>query len=68
MTVSVYNWNPVYDTHGKNNARINSASNGPPTMPNILRAICRIRFPKYCDRKARAIVNTGNIDNIFKHN
>jgi len=45
-------------THGKNNARIKSASNGPPTIPNILRAICRIRLPKYCDRKARAIVNS----------
>lgn len=43
---------------GKKRAQTNNPSKGPPTMPNILRATCKIRLPKNCARNAKTTVTT----------
>ena len=45
---------------GKNMADTNNPSNGPPTIPNILSATCRIKLPKNWARNARPIVAIPN--------
>ena len=45
---------------GKKSAATNSPSNGPPTIPNILSATCRMKLPKNSARNARPIVIPPN--------